>query len=150
MEDGVARYQVLKTPPVFWPLLLSVRAGAFGRAGRPADGLDLIDEAIEMSGDTNILYPEFALLKADLLLALGDADDAEPLLQRVVDVAGTLGARTSELRAATRLARLRGAARRRPDGTDLLRDIYETFTEGFEKPDLVDARAALHEVDVRQ
>ena len=149
MEDGVARYQVLKTPPVFWPLLLWVRAGAFGRAGRPTNGLELIDEAIDMSGDTNILYPEFALLKADLLLALGDAGDAEPSLQLVADVAGTMGARMSQLRAATRLARLRGAARRRPDGTDLLRDIYETFTEGFEKPDLVEARAALHEVDVR-
>jgi predicted ATPase/class 3 adenylate cyclase len=149
MEEGVARYQVLKTPPVFWPLLLSVRAGAFGRAGRPADGLALIDQAIDLSGEDNIQYPEFALLKADLLLALGDDDGAAPLLQRVVDVGGTLGARMSQLRAATRLARLGEAAQRRRARTDLLRDIYETFTEGFEKPDLVDARAVLDEVDVR-
>jgi predicted ATPase/class 3 adenylate cyclase len=148
MEDGVARYQVLKTPPVFWPLLLSVRAGTFGRAGRPSEGLALIDEAIELNGDANIQYPEFALLKGDLLLALGDRDRAEPVLRHAVAVAGTLGVRMSQLRAATRLARL-GAAAPRPDRTDPLRDIYETFTEGFEMPDLVEARAALDEVDVR-
>ena len=43
-------YQGLRTPPVFWPLLLYVRARACARAGRPAEGLDFIDEAIEISG----------------------------------------------------------------------------------------------------
>jgi predicted ATPase len=54
-----------------------------------------------------------------------------------------------QLRAATRLTRLRRAARKRPDWTDVLRDVYEPFTEGFETPDLVEARAVFDEVDAR-
>jgi predicted ATPase len=42
IESGVAAYQGLTTPPVFWPLLLSIRAGGSGLAGRQADGLRLI------------------------------------------------------------------------------------------------------------
>src|SRR5262249_58755417 len=36
---GMDLYQGLKTPPVFWPLLLLIRAGGGGQAGRPPDGL---------------------------------------------------------------------------------------------------------------
>jgi predicted ATPase/class 3 adenylate cyclase len=149
IDQGIALYQGLKTPPVFWPLLLSVRARGFGLGGRPADGLDLIDEAIEMTGEANVLYPEFALLKGDLLVALADADGAEPLFQSVFDVSGNLGVRMPQLRAATRLTRLWRAAGKRPQGTDLLRGVYQTFTEGFDTPDLVEARAVLDEVDAR-
>ena len=48
-EQGVALYLGLTTQPVFWPLLLSVRARAFALAGRPAEGLSLIDEAISIT-----------------------------------------------------------------------------------------------------
>jgi hypothetical protein len=51
--------------------------------------------------------------------------------------------RIPQLRAATRLARLRGAANTQ------LRDVYETFTEGFDGADLADARAVLDQVDAR-
>ena len=38
---GMDLYRGLKTPPVFWPLLLFIRAGVCGQAGRPArDRLD--------------------------------------------------------------------------------------------------------------
>jgi predicted ATPase/class 3 adenylate cyclase len=149
IDRGIALYQGLTTPPVFWPLLLSVRARGFLLAGRPADGLDLVDEAIEMTGAGNILYPEFALLKGDLLLDLADADGAESLFQQVFEVAEALEVRMPQLRAATRLARRRGAVEKRREGTERLRGVYETFTEGFDTPDLVEARAVLDEVDTR-
>jgi tetratricopeptide (TPR) repeat protein len=147
IDEGIALYQGLKTPPVFWPLLLSVRARAFALGGRPADGLPLIDEAIEMTGQHNIFYPEFALLRGDLLLGLADADRAESCFQSVFEVAGDLGVRMPQLRAATRLTRLWRAAGKRPDGTDELRSVYETFTEGFDTPDLLEARGVLDDVD---
>jgi predicted ATPase/class 3 adenylate cyclase len=143
-DQGIALYQGLKTPPVFWPLLLSVRARGFALGDRPADGLDVIDQAIELYGGRwNILYPEAPLLKGDLLLALSGADAAEPWFQSAFDVGKEVGARMSQLRAATRLTRLWRAAGKRPDGTDELRGVYETFTEGFDTPDLVEARAVL-------
>jgi predicted ATPase/class 3 adenylate cyclase len=149
IDEGIALYQGLKTPPVFWPLLLSVRAGSFALGGRPGDGLPLIDEAIEMTGEGNVLYPEFALLKGDLLVALADADGAEPLYQSASDVAEDFGVRMPQLRAATRLTRLWQAAGERPQRTDLLRGIYQTFAEGFDTLDLVEARAVLDDVDAR-
>jgi len=102
-----------------------------------------------MTGEGNVLYPEFALLKGDLLLAVADADGAESLSQRVFDVAGDLEVRMLQLRAATRLTRLWREVGKRPDGTDELRGVYETFTEGFDTLDLVEARAVLDEVDAR-
>jgi predicted ATPase len=142
-DRGIALYQGLKTPPVFWPLLLSVRAGGFAVGGRPAEGIELIDEAIGITGEQNFLYPEFGLLKGDLLLAVGDVPGAELRFRSVFDVAGDLGTRMPQLRAGTRLARLR----RSSDATEVLRGVYEAFTEGFDSPDLVEARAVLAEVD---
>jgi predicted ATPase/class 3 adenylate cyclase len=149
-DQGITLYQGLETPPVFWPLLLSVRARGFALGHRPADGLDAIDQAIELyGGQVNILYPELPLLKGDLLLAVSGPDDAEPWFQSAFDVAGKVEARMSQLQAAMRLTRLWRAAGKRPDGTDMLRGVYETFTEGLDTLDLVEARALLDGVETR-
>ena len=47
---GMELYQGLKTPPVFWPLLLLIRAGVCGQAGRPEEGLASLDEAMKIVG----------------------------------------------------------------------------------------------------
>jgi len=145
IRRGLERYHGLKTPPVFWPLLLSVQAGAYARSGRPADGLARIEEAIEIADSGLTLLPEFYLLKGDLLLALPEANgaSAEPWFQRAFDVAQGLDARMPQLRAAVRLCRLwrdQGDAER---GGPILRDVYETFTEGFETVDLIEATGLL-------
>jgi predicted ATPase/class 3 adenylate cyclase len=149
-DQGITLYQGLETPPVFWPLLLSVRARGFALGDRPADGLDPVDQAIELYGEqVDILYPELPLLKGDLLLAVSGPGAAEPWFQRAFDVSGEVEARMSQLRAAVRLTRLRLVAERRPDGTDMLRSVYETFTEGLDTLDLVEARALLDGVETR-
>jgi predicted ATPase/class 3 adenylate cyclase len=146
-DHGIALYQGLKTPPVFWPNLLSIRARGFGFAGRPAEGIDALDQAIEFyQGRINILYPELPLLKGDLVVALSGTDAAERWFQEAFDVGGEVGARMTQLRAATRLARLSRDAGKRADGADMLRAVYETFTEGFETRDLLEARTLLDEV----
>ena len=85
------------------------------------------------------------MLKADLLLARGDAEGAELPLRSVIDVSREFALRMPELRAATRLARLRADD---ADAIESLRGIYEAFTEGFDSTDLVEARAVLAEIDV--
>jgi predicted ATPase/class 3 adenylate cyclase len=147
MERGIALYQGLSTPPVFWPLLLSVRARGLALGGRPEDGLALIDEAIGIGGDDNFLYPELALLKGDLLVALDDAGAAEPLFRRAFDVAQGLRSRMPQLQAATRLARLRQGGG--TSDTDALRQVYESFTEGLDTPHLAEARAVLEAAGAR-
>ncbi|MDP8928966.1 MAG: hypothetical protein M3O70_10425 [Actinomycetota bacterium] len=145
-ERGIALYQGLKTPPVFWPVLLSIRAGAFALAGRPAEGLNLIEEAIATTSEADFAYPEYAMLKGDLLLGTCDAGAAVPWFQSAFDAAGEVGVRMSQLRAATRLTRLWRAAGKDPDA-ELLRGVYQTLTEGFDTPDLVEARAVLGDLD---
>jgi predicted ATPase len=144
IRHGLDLYHGLKTPPVFWPLLLSVQAGAYARSGRPAEGLRLIDEAIEIAGSGPTLLPEFYLLKGDLLLALPEPNgtSAEPWFQRAFDIAQGLDARMSQLRATVRLCRLsdQGNVEER---SRVLRAVYETFTEGFATADLVEARDLL-------
>ena len=141
IRDGVDLYRGLKTPPVFWPLLLYVQAEAYARAGRPADGLGMIEEAIEIAGLELTLLPEFYLLKGELLLAVGDASDsaAEPWFQRGFDLAAGLGARMLQLRAAIRLSRLWRDQGEAGEVSRPLRTIYETFTEGFGTADLREA-----------
>jgi predicted ATPase/class 3 adenylate cyclase len=147
VRQGIDLYQGLKTPPVFWPLLLFVQAGAHAQAGRVADGLALIDEALEIAGrgPGMTLLPEFQLLKGDLLLTLPQVDAANPesWFQRAFDIAQGLDARMSQLRAATRLCRLRQDHGNDAHGGRDLHAIYDTFTEGFTTADLTEARVLL-------
>jgi predicted ATPase len=153
VEEGLARvrqgidlYQGLKAPPVFWPMLRSLEAGAYAQAGRAADGLAMIDEALEIAGrgSGTTMLPEFQLLKGDLLLALpeGDSLDPEPWFQQAFSIAQGLGARMSQLRAAVRLCRLQMDRDGGTSGTQL-RAVYDTFTEGFTTAELTEARALL-------
>ncbi len=61
-----------------------------------------------------------------------------------LDEATSSGARMTQLEAATRLARL-AKSTGRTDAATRLRDVFETFTEGFETPALREARAVLDE-----
>jgi predicted ATPase/class 3 adenylate cyclase len=144
VDEGITLYQELKTPPVFWPGLLAIKAGAHALAGRVADGLVLVDEALELAanGDTSST-PELSLLKGDLLIAAGAADaDAAHWFQRAFDGAGDQGARMTQLRAALRLCRL-WQSQGTDDADRMLRSVYDTFTEGFATADLVEARTLL-------
>jgi hypothetical protein len=143
IRQGMELYQGLKTPPVFWPLLLYVQSGACARAGRTAEGLAYIQEALEVAsgGSGTTLLPELQLLKGDVIAAGPDGNRAaaEPCFQRAFDVARDLEARTSQLRAAIRLCRVsreRGDAER---GRRVLSNVHQTFTEGFTTADLIEA-----------
>jgi predicted ATPase/class 3 adenylate cyclase len=143
VNEGIALYQEMKTPPVFWPQLLAIKAGVHGIAGKVAEALLLIDEALELAfhGDTSMV-PELSLVKGDLLTAAGAADAAAQWFQRAFDDAGSGGARMTQLRAALRLCRL-WRTQGRGDADRLLRSVYDTFTEGFATPDLTEARELL-------
>jgi predicted ATPase/class 3 adenylate cyclase len=141
IRDGLDLYHGLKTPPVFWPLLLYVQAGAYLRSGRPAEGLGMIEDAIEIAGSELTVLPELYLLKGDLLLVVSHAGGsaAEPWFQRGFDMAEDLDARMSQLRASVRLCRLWRDQGKAGEGSRPLRVLYENFTEGFATVDLREA-----------
>mgnify|MGYP002713683649 CR=1 FL=1 len=81
-----------------------------------------------------------------LLLSLSEPGEAEPCFLRAVEIAGEQGAKMWGLRAVTALARLRQRQGRPAEACDLLAPIYGWFTEGFDTPDLKDAKALLDEL----
>ena len=151
IEPGMTEYRNLKTPPVFWPLLLCWHAGAYGAAARPADGLPLVNEALQIGlsfGPGKSFAPEVLGLKGELLLALdpNNAAEAEPLFQLAVNFAQEVNAPMLELRAALKLSRLWQAQGKTEQARELLSAAYAKMTEGFTLPDLMQAQALLKEL----
>ena len=89
--------------------------------------------------------PDFAILRGDLHMATAPPDVAmaEASYQSAFDVARERGLRMSELQAATRLATLRRGTPREQASLQQLRDVYNSFTEGYDTVQLVAARTVL-------
>ena len=71
---------------------------------------------------------------------------AEPAFRAALGLARCQAARTWELRAAVSLARLWADRGERRKAHELLTPTYGWFTEGFDTPDLREARALLDEL----
>jgi predicted ATPase len=144
-EAGIDLYKGLTTPPVFWPLILSLRGLVHALAGQPKRALVLIDEAIEAGATEEVVSPEFRVFKGDFLRMLPepDLDAAEEAYQAAIRGSRAAGFHLIELKALTRLVGLRREMGRSPDGSDDLASLYATFTEGFDEHDLLMARKVL-------
>jgi predicted ATPase len=70
-------------------------------------------------------------------------EQAQSSYRRAIEVAQRQGAKTWELRAATGLAGLWREQGKRAEARALLAPIYAWFTEGFDTPDLRDAKTLL-------
>ncbi len=75
---------------------------------------------------------------------LGQSEAAEQLYRKAMSIAQEQEAKLWELRAAVSLALLRCDQCRHAEARDLLAPVYGWFTEGFDTPDLKEARALLH------
>ncbi len=130
-------------------------AEVMGLAGRIEEGLAIVTEAIlraEKSGEC-YFEAESHRVKGDLLVQAAGQSAAAPSLgaeaeasyQRALEISRQRGALTHELRAAMGLSRLWRQQSKRAEARELLADVYERFTEGFDSPDLKRARALLDE-----
>ena len=104
-----------------------------------------MNEALDFahsSGETNWLA-ELQRFRGELLLIRGEESAAEASFREAIAIAQRQEAMSWELRAALDLARLwqkQGEAQR---GHALVADIYGRFAEGFDTPDLREAKALL-------
>jgi predicted ATPase len=114
-------------------------------AGSARDGLDLLDQALEQVDQSGQRWCEAEIhrSKGELLSGVADAPQAESCLQRSLVTARRQGARLWELRAACSLGRLWRDQGRHNDARDLLGPIHGRFAEGFDTPDLKEAKALL-------
>jgi predicted ATPase len=102
-------------------------------------------QIVERTGE-RWLQAELYWHKGQLLLRQGHAEAAEELYCKALSIAEEQEAKLWELRAAASLARLRRDQGRRAKARELLAPVYGWFTEGFDTPDLKEARALLDEL----
>ena len=117
---------------------LHLRAGNLDRGS-----VVFFQHARVADGDTLIPHAEVHRVHAEILLANGECAEAETALLKELKHAERDGARLFQLRAANSLAALRRCQDRISDARDVLSPIYREFSEGFDQPDLKDAKALL-------
>jgi len=107
------------------------------------DALQMIEEDAE-----KIQWADVTRLKAEILLAQSseNGDAAETLFRKAMEIAAQQEARLLELRAAVGLARHWRSRDRNAEAYKLLAPIYGWFTEGFDTPDLKDAKELLDDI----
>jgi hypothetical protein len=144
-ETGIELYQGLTTPPIFWPLILTLRATVHALAGKPERALELANEAIELGAPEEIVSPDFRILKGDIIRMLPEPDPAaaEAAYQAAIRGAKAANLHLIELEALTKLVALRREMGITPDGGRELAALYGTFTEGLDEDHLKVARQLL-------
>jgi predicted ATPase len=122
----------------------------------PDEGLSLLDDALAVVEETGHCSWEAELhrLKGELLWSQGAAEtEVEACFQRAIEIARRQQARSLELRAVTSLSRLWSAQNKTKAAYQRLAEMYHWFSEGFETPDLIEARelqaSLAHEQPVR-
>ena len=129
---------------LYRPYFLSLLAEAYTQAGQPEAGLTMLDEALTAVATTEERWWEAEVyrLKGELLLRLPlpDIPQATACLHQALDVARHQQARALELRAALSLSRLWQQQGELDQAQQVLTEVYGWFTEGFETPDLQEAR----------
>jgi predicted ATPase len=132
------------------PHRLSLLAEAYGHAGKPEAGLEVLAEALMLAATTKEQWWEAELhrLKGALLLQLPSQQitQAETCFQQALDVARSQQAKSLELRAALSLSRLWQQQGKHDEARRLLAEVYGWFTEGFDTPDLQEAKTFLEEL----
>ena len=155
-EEGIAEMGRSISDPIatagwrssrFMPPALAETCGKHGRA---EEGLDWVAKGLATAEQTGLRPAEAELyrVKGELLMIKDPENvaEAERSVRTAIDVARRQDAKLFELRATVSLARLLRDTDRRDQALTVLGDIYNWFTEGFDLPDLKEAKALLEEL----
>ncbi len=129
------------------PLLLGLSAEAYAREGELALAHRDIDEAFELLERTAYVAwtPHLHLIRGELHRLEGPPalDQAQTALLTARDLASAQELRTLELRAATVLGEMWVRDGHADRAANMLSPLYASFTEGFDTPDLINAKQLL-------
>jgi predicted ATPase len=149
LEEGLRVLSRLGVRPLL-PTGLCLAAETYLAERRYAEAFEQVARAFELASETGEQWfvPRLHQVRAELLLhAHGPGDEAaEASLRQALAVARQQNAKGRELPAATSLARFWLDRGRRHAVRDLLTPIYGWFTEGFDTPDLKEAKALLDQL----
>jgi predicted ATPase len=133
------------------------------KVGQAQEGLDVLAEALDFVDRTGERYYQAELyrLKGELTLqqnkeqATGNGqqgritdphNEAEACFLKAIEIAQRQQAKSLELRAVMSLARLWQSQGKTTEARQMLAEIYEWFTEGFDTKDLQEAQALIEEL----
>ena len=148
MRRGIDAAQSVRAQ-LYRPFNLCLLAEAWGKAGRPAEGLAVLADVQALIEESEERYWEAELhrLRGELLLMQGaPLSEVEQCFHRAIEIARRQQAKSLELRAAMSLSRLWRQQGKRAEARDMLAEIYGWFTEGFDTADLREAKALLDEL----
>jgi tetratricopeptide (TPR) repeat protein len=141
LRIGAGRYE---------PYHLGIAADAYARAGRQKEARNSIAKAF-----TGLAFGHHAAFAADLhrmrAMVLLSADRSErdaavADLERALQIARQQASPSLQLRAARDLARLLAEQGEKRQALDLLAPVFDRFREGFDTPDLMEAKGLLNEL----
>ena len=146
MQEGLDAIRALRAE--FWlPVLLALVIEVHRKSGNLEEGQALLAEALTLIDTTAMRswVAELYRLAGECLLAQTspNVQEADAYFQQALDLARQQQAKLLELRAAMSLSRLWHQQGQRAQARQLLAEMYGWFTEGFNTPDLQEARALL-------
>ncbi|HSF33392.1 MAG TPA: adenylate/guanylate cyclase domain-containing protein [Candidatus Tectomicrobia bacterium] len=148
LHQGLATLRDIGTELAL-PQHLALLAEAYRQGGQVGEALRVLAGAMAHVDKTEerCLEAELYRLKGECLLAWASQrrteSEAEACFRQALDIARRQKAKSLELRAAISLGRLWHQQGKRAEARALLTQVYDWFTEGFDTPDLRDARALL-------
>jgi len=143
MRLGIGTLKELPFKPYYRALL----AEGGLKAGRIEEGLNVVAEALAGAHKTGIQFyvAELHRIKGEFLLQ-SRVKEAETCFRQAIDIARRQSAKSLELRAVMSLSRLRQGQGKKEEARQMLAEIYDWFTEGFDTADLKEAKALLEEL----
>ena len=148
IREGIEGQRAIGTKEDF-PIFFDMLAEACGLAGQPHQGLEELEAAFTEAESSGMRHwaAELHRRQGRLLLELDETLDAEDFFCRALSIAQQQQALSLALRAALDLVNLWVAGGRRLDGRNLLVRLYGAFLEGFDTPDLKQAKQLLALLD---
>jgi predicted ATPase len=132
------------------PYYHALLAEAYGWAGRIDEALQALADAFVGVSKTEERWWEAELhrLQGEMLRseAIRRGAEAEGCFRTAIELARGQQAKSLELRAVVSLGRLWRDEGKRTQAWQLLAEVHDWFTEGFETPDLRDAKSLLEEL----
>ena len=125
---------------------LTILAEAQALDGALDEALTTLTEALAANPLELIFQPNILTWRGRLELEVGRRDAAEADFRDAIARARKMSAKLPELRATVDLAQLLRDTNRRDEARAMLSEMYNWFTEGFDTPDLKDAKALLEEL----
>lgn len=146
MSRSIESYQAIGTRFML-SMRFALQAEVLLRTGHEDQASELLEQAEKFIEETGELFykAEVLRLKGDVILRQfpNRPEKAEACFFKALEVAGRQKSRTFELRAAMSLARLQQKQGCLEEAHRVLAEVYDWFTEGFDSPDLKEARALL-------